>query len=335
MIRHGLSGIYAGISTAFHSLYDREILKSYTPSKPTIVVGNLSYGGTGKTPVTKELIRYFLSKGLKVAVISRSYKGEIKNPTLVDVTKLDASRWGDEAFMIAKEFPKISVVVGARKVDCVKWAEANLSCDVIIVDDGLQHRALKGHFYLVLLDISKPIKDYRWAPLGTLRESHLGLERADALVLTKINWADPETRWWISNHRGNLLAYELRYLPGEIVTLDGQSSEETFSDKGVLVSGIGSPESFKKLVTSVVKHNTLSEVTFPDHHIYNKQEISQLEETAKQINALIFTTSKDAVKIKPLASDLSLWREVKLQTQLQGKEKLHAQLDEVLRKFNL
>ncbi|HSN48353.1 MAG TPA: tetraacyldisaccharide 4'-kinase [Flavobacterium sp.] len=176
--------LYGFITGIRNFLYDKGILKSYSFDVPVIAVGNLSVGGTGKTPQIEYLIR-LLSPKYKVATLSRGYKRQSKGFVLADSTS-NAEILGDEPFQFYKKFNKIQVAVDAdRKHGIDQLLSQTNKPEVILLDDAFQHRKVKAGFYILLTSYGDLYSDDFMLPTGNLRESNSGAQRADMIVVTK------------------------------------------------------------------------------------------------------------------------------------------------------
>jgi tetraacyldisaccharide 4'-kinase len=310
-----LSLLYAWGLRIRHLFYDLGLIKSVVFKTPTICVGNLSLGGTGKTPMIALLIEYYLSKGLHIAVVSRGYGR--KTHGLIEANfESTASQIGDEPFQIYRTFPQIRMVVCASRVRAMAYLEAShfhgvaekkiklgpnqsgsqSPPDLVLLDDAFQHRAIKAQFNILLTTYSKPFfKDF-YLPAGTLRDHQLRVKKAEVVVVTKS--PDPldknKNESFVSrlNLRPNQPVFfsHLKYA-STIVGLKEHISLDTLKgEKIVLVTAIANPEPLVVFLTSigaVVKH-----LKYADHHFFTPSEINLL----KQYNRII-CTHKDFVKL--------------------------------------
>ena len=176
--------LYGLITSIRNFLFDKEILKSYSFDLPIIAVGNLSVGGTGKTPQIEYLIRLLLTK-YKVATLSRGYKRKSEGFVLADANA-NAEILGDEPFQFFQKFPEILVAVDAnRKNGIEQLLSQKEKPEVILLDDAYQHRKVKAGFYILLTAYDDIYVDDFMLPTGNLRESRSGSQRADVVVVTK------------------------------------------------------------------------------------------------------------------------------------------------------
>lgn len=290
--------ILYGFITSFRNfLYDKEIFKSYSFDLPIIAVGNLSVGGTGKTPQIEYLIR-LLSDNYKIATLSRGYKRKSEGFILADATAT-AEILGDEPFQFYQKFPNIQVAVDAnRKNGIEQLLNQNTKPEIILLDDAFQHRKVKAGFYILLTAYNDLYADDYILPTGNLRESRSGSDRADIVIVTKCpaNLSLDEQE----SIQKKLKLTEKQKLHFTYIEYDtGVFSEEKqlqVSDiKNVdklLLAGIAKPEPFFKHL----KKENDEVLVFPDHHHFSEKDISDIRSKAQ--NNIIITTEKDYVRLK-------------------------------------
>jgi len=301
------SFIYALIITIRSSLYKLGILKSYHADCKVITVGNLTVGGTGKTPTVCMIAEYLKKEGIKTAVVCRGYRGkETDTPQIVsDGKKIlsDSESAGDEAYMLAKKLSGIPVIAGKDRVAASKLACKHFNTEIIILDDGFQHLRLKRDIDVVLINSSNPFGNGFLLPRGILREPLKALKRAGIVLLTK---TDPikgdrsslENRIRVHNRKAPI--FNSFYKPANIVNfLNGKSIPVDFmKDKKIACfCSIGDPESFIFILEKMGL--TLSEkIIFPDHHQYSSYDYNRIKKLSEKFDYLI-TTEKDIAKITP------------------------------------
>lgn len=290
--------IVYGIVTAIRNfLFDVGILKSYSFPLPIIAVGNLSVGGTGKTPQIEYLIR-LLSRKYRVATLSRGYKRQSQGFLLADAS-VNAAILGDEPFQFFQKFSAIQVAVDAdRKNGIEQLLSQKCIPEVILLDDAYQHRKVKAGFYILLTAYGDVYANDYLLPTGNLRESRSGAQRAAIVVVTKC----PK----------NLSTSEQIRIKNQLNLVDNQQLYFTFIDyedsvysKGLkvkladlgdesklLLAGIAKPESFFEHI----KEANDECLTFPDHHHFSESEITTIQKQAK--GRKIITTEKDYVRLK-------------------------------------
>jgi tetraacyldisaccharide 4'-kinase len=286
-------------------LYDTKVLKSFRPAAFTISVGNLTWGGTGKTSLVKELASFFIQRGLRVAIISRGYGRKSKGALLVRNTSDDWELYGDEAYLLSRALPDAMVLVAENRIDALQLL--NQPPDVILLDDAFQHRSIARDLDLVLIDASEDIAEQRLIPLGKLRESMEALGRADTVLLSHSNRANAKTMQWIERNLKSAV-YHANYL-----TLNASEFEGM---KVGAFCAIGSPEHFFDQLRSTAADVVMAR-SFRDHHVYQERELEKLKRDALSKGAeSLVTTEKDAIRIGPRLKDpfLKVLR-IKLQIQ--------------------
>jgi tetraacyldisaccharide 4'-kinase len=291
-----LSWLYARVMRLRARLYRLGWLASYRAAVPVISVGNLSVGGTGKTPVVDYLIRYCQSRGKRVAVVSRGYASG-GGATLRVVSAghgplLDVELAGDEPWLLARRNPEAIIVVAPRRSAGVRHAVDTLGAQVVLLDDGFQHLAVQRDFDLVLLDALHPFGNGKVLPAGLLREPVSALRRAQLFVLTRCperSCKDPVLPGPVLHCR-----HELEDC---ILSLDGEkrSMKELAPSRGVAFAGVGEPESFFRALEN---HglNLSRTFAFSDHAGYDAEVLARLAVAAEAADYYI-TTEKDAVKL--------------------------------------
>ena len=299
-----LAFLYWLITFIRNWLYDKGIFKSSSFNIPIIAVGNLSVGGTGKTPQIEYLIR-LLSENYKVAVLSRGYKRTTEGFILAD-EKATASSIGDEPFQFYSKFPNIQVAVDVNRKNGIKnLLQHPNRPDVILLDDAYQHRKVKAGFYILLTAYDDLFCDDYILPFGNLREPSSGKKRADMIIVTKC-----------PNDLSELAQQKIREKlkvkqPVFFTTIQyddyvfGNDSQllvsEIQSESKVLVAGIAKP----KLFFDFLKNEKDDTLVFPDHHHFSKQDCEQI--LAKANGRKIITTEKDFVRLNGLLPKAQLF----------------------------
>ncbi|MFD2910113.1 tetraacyldisaccharide 4'-kinase [Flavobacterium ardleyense] len=278
-------------------LYDKGILKSYTFDIPIIAVGNLSVGGTGKTPQIEYLIR-LLSENYKVAVLSRGYKRATEGFVLAD-ENASATSIGDEPFQFFSKFPNVQVAVDANRRNGIEQLinSANKP-DLILLDDAFQHRKVKAGLYILLTAYGDLFSDDYSLPFGNLREPSSGKKRANVIIVTKCpkdlsDLAQEEIKKKLKAKQAvyfTTIAYD-DYVFGAEQKI---ATEIIQSEDKVLVAGIAKP----KLFFYFLKTGKDETLVYPDHHIFSEQDCDQILARAK--GRKIITTEKDFVRLNGL-----------------------------------
>ncbi len=286
-----LSLLFAFISKRRRNQYWNGEAAAYHAPLPVIVVGNISVGGTGKSPVTIWLIEQLQQRGFKPGVVSRGYGGNAANyPHCVSETD-DASVVGDEPLMIHLR-SGVPVVVDPNRTQAVKALLAEANVDVVISDDGLQHYPLSRTFELAVVDGQRGVGNGNLLPMGPLREPVQRLEQVDAVV---VNSAGSQSQTLV-NRLQELQphCFTMQIQPGALIPFNAQS-DQILKDNELVegvasVAGIGNPERFFQTLDQLgIKHQPKA---FDDHHDYSELDLEGLE------NQFIVTTEKDAVKLR-------------------------------------
>ncbi|MFM9824947.1 tetraacyldisaccharide 4'-kinase [Flavobacterium sp.] len=302
--------LYGFVTGIRNLLFDKGILKSYSFDIPIIAVGNLSVGGTGKTPQIEYLIR-LLSPNYKVATLSRGYKRKSEGFILADSTS-NATIIGDEPFQFYKKFNNIQVAVDAdRKNGIEQLLSQSIKPDVILLDDAFQHRRVKAGFYILLTSYGDLYSDDFLLPTGNLRESRSGVQRANMIIVTKcpINLTLEEQnkikRFLLCrNDKAKNQELYLSYIDyDDFVYSENQKIpvSEIKSKSKLLVAGIAKPEPF----FNYLENKDDSFMTFPDHHNFTEKDIVSIQNQAK--DNVIITTEKDYVRLKDKITNKQLY----------------------------
>ena len=296
--RTGLSAIeipYESLIRLRNYGYDHSILTVKKASAPVISVGNLTLGGTGKTPLVAWLAHWFAQHNKKPAIISRGYKAK-------------TGQLSDEAAELKILLPTVPHYANKQRIIVAREAVAKGS-DVLLLDDGFQHRQISRDLNLVTIDATDPFGCNRIFPRGLLREPLWGLKRADALVLTRTDQVSIKTRNEIQEQCFQFVGshdkpwIETEHRPSNLRLVDGTTQPlKTLQDKRILsLSAIGNPAAFHRTLTTL-GHEPVATLTFPDHHTYTTDDIHRISEKTESVGAeIIVTTLKDLVKL-PLAS---------------------------------
>ena len=271
--------------------YDHKILKSVRSTSYVISVGNLTWGGTGKTSLILELGQFLISKGFRIALISRGYRRNTTGPLLISDGKSLKASWaqsGDEAYLLASSLPEAIVVVAEKRSAGFKLVEPFYP-DVILLDDAFQHRQAARDLDIVLIDASEDITEQKGIPFGKLRESPKALSRADAVILTHEKHSNEETVRWVQKNV-TIPVFHANHLMEENQPLRGQ--------KIGAFCAIGSPQHFFKLLQDEGAEIVAAK-SFQDHHVFTRQEVEEFErEAAVRGASWIATTAKDAVRME-------------------------------------
>ena len=296
-------------------------------------VGNLTLGGTGKTPVVIVLVDWLLAQGKRVAILSRGYRRTSTDPYLLvsDGERLLVSpqEAGDEPFLMAQRCPKAIVAVGADRYELGDWVLKRFPVDCLVLDDGFQHLGLYRDVNLLLVDATDVEGLAALVPAGRLREPLQAAARATAIVVTR---ADVPVQVTEVCHRLQATLgtmpdpIQVVFRPESLVSVVTGASQSLSWSKGktaLLCSGVGHAGSFRSLVERIgIK--ILDEVVYVDHHAYTSQDVEQLRAKAAELQAeLVVTTEKDACKLAALLQPTDTWWAVRLTTDvIVGEERL-------------
>ena len=311
-----ISTLYGFAMQLRNTAYDRGLLRARNAGVPVISVGNITAGGTGKTPVVEALIRRILAAGIRPAMVTRGYRRESRGLFVVSdgAGNLRGVREsGDEPYQVANKFPEVPVIADEKRIRGCRHAVQAFAPDLLLLDDAFQHRAVARDCDVVVLDAQVGLDGLCMLPKGRLREPLRNLARADLILLSRC--ADLEqgarlrealrsfttapvfsTRFTVSDF--------MRILPsGE----DSRTTEDTRCSaarvRGTRVlafCGIGSPRSFERTL-----HDAGLDVTaqraFPDHHWYSEADLHTLRDDADERGAeVLCTTEKDAMRLRAL-----------------------------------
>lgn len=291
------SCLYRGIVKLRACLYRCGALKAYQAAVPVVSVGNLTVGGTGKTPVVDAVVKNLAARGIRVAVVSRGYGGRFAGSVGVVATGdggllMSPRDSGDEPLLLAKRNPSLAVYVARKRVLGVRAAE-EAGAQVIILDDGFQHLPVRRNLDIVLLDARAPFGNGQLLPVGPLREAPGALRRADLVIMTHAE--QPPNRE--IPFAGPILHCRPR-LADTLMTLDGQKlSWASLDGHPVLAfAGIARPDDFFAAVRAkgVFLEETLA---LNDHQEYSAGQLNRLIQSCDNQKFLI-TTEKDGVKLR-------------------------------------
>jgi tetraacyldisaccharide 4'-kinase len=303
------SFIYSIIVWIRNKMFDLNILRSREFNFPVIVVGNITVGGTGKTPHVEYLIRLLKDKK-KVAVLSRGYKRKSKGFIVADESD-NSIRIGDEPRQIKRKFPEVAMAVDANRIKGItKLMEgaAGFDPDVILLDDAFQHRYVKPGMSILLVDYNKPLESDYILPYGRLRESMYEKKRANIVIVTKTpRELKPIDRRIIAKDM-KLFPYQSLYFTylkygdltpafddGKSITLE-DAKEQKY--QVLLVTGIANPVPMKEHLQKYF--DGVDQLEFPDHHAFLSKDVKKINKVFESISGdkkIIITTEKDAVRI--------------------------------------
>ncbi|MFQ6605028.1 MAG: tetraacyldisaccharide 4'-kinase [Fidelibacterota bacterium] len=291
-----LAGIYGCIMTVRNILYDRGWFPVRTLPAVVISIGNITMGGTGKTPVTVALAMWLCEKGYKVAILSRGY-GRKTRGTFIGSEKSTWQELGDEPSMMRDILDDVPIVVDENRFRGGRILVDIFQPDVILLDDAFQHRSLHRDLDLLVISAGDRQENYSLFPAGRLREAWRHAHRADAILLTKSEWYDlPQD----VDRKISALSRPVFQLTAETVLQSPYGPIESCDAPFILVCAIADPESFRRAAGRKYL-DIAKEFIFPDHYHYTRADVDKIEawdDTGK--TAGILTTEKDYVKLKRL-----------------------------------
>lgn len=300
--------LYDFITRIRNILFDFGILKSTSFPIPVIVVGNLSVGGTGKTPQIEYLIRLLKNK-YNLSVLSRGYKRKTEGFVLVN-KKHTANDVGDEPLQYFKKFSNVNVAVDENRVEGIQNLIAKNSPEIVLLDDAYQHRKVKGSFYILLTKYDDLFVDDFLLPTGNLRESRGGAKRADVIVVTKcpLNIKDVEKniiREKLQKYKKEVFFTTISYAD-KISGCYKYTLNQLKEFEILLITGIANP---KPLLTFLTERKVkFKHLKYADHHHFSEKEIETIKEKFNNISAnkkLILTTEKDYTRLSDKLNELS------------------------------
>lgn len=327
LVRGGLFGLSQIFKTAVkvrHFLYHFRILRDATLGVQVIAIGNLTVGGTGKTPVVEKFARQLQNEGRKVAILSRGYRSkpaplhkrwinrfllrsESTPPRVVsdgNSLLLDSERAGDEPYMLASNLRDVVVLVDKDRVKSGRYAIERFGCDTLLLDDGFQYWKLRGRRHdVVLIDFQKPFGNGFLLPRGILREPPSHLKRAGTIFITKSGGDTRALRHQIEGLNPEAGIIECVHHPlyfEDVFTGKRLSIDKVKGLKVATLSGIAQPESFEQSLIEL-GNQLVYQRRFADHHRFTQQEVLDvINRSIKRGAAMIITTQKDAVRFPRL-----------------------------------
>ena len=296
-----LSWIYGAVISIRHRLYNWGVYKSYSFSTPIVCIGNITVGGTGKTPMA-EMVISELASDYKIALLSRGYGRRTKGYHEVKVSDnyLDV---GDEPLQVKLKFPDTVVVVSEDRVEAIRRInKEHPEVNLIVMDDGFQHRRVRAKVNIIILDATRPVENDYLLPRGRLRDLKSRLNQAHFFIVSKCSdkMSPLDRRLWCKKVR--TIAYQKVYF-SHIVPQDIEPvfhfDEREFIDYGcqaIILAGVGNPRPF--INEAQVRFNIVGKMIMPDHHVYNKADMKRLSDMlASHPRAIILMTEKDAIKL--------------------------------------
>lgn len=269
-------------------LFDISIFRKTKVDAAVVSIGNITTGGTGKTPLVAWLCNYFSEKNITIAILTRGYKGN--------------SDFADEPAMLAKACPKAQIIINPDRVEGAKKAITKYNASFLIMDDGFQHRKLARDIDIVAVDATNPFGGNRLLPAGFLREPLRSLKRADAVVITRINQTQPEKieeiKKIVSRINPKIVFAAAihkpicaRLIKDKQITLDELAGKRLYA-----FCGIGNPDAFFQTLSELAL-NIVGKRVYNDHHRYTESDIVEICQDCRYKQAeMIITTQKDWIK---------------------------------------
>ena len=296
------SWVYGLITILRNLLYDANIFSSRKAPQFTISIGNITVGGTGKTPMVEYLTNFF-DKKFKIAILSRGYGRKSKGLLFANENS-GAQDIGDEPLQYFSKFGKniVVAVCESRVKGAVAIHNKFPECDLLLLDDAFQHRAIQRNINILLSDFNRPFYNDLPFPAGRLRETRAGANRADLIVVTKspvdlLDNQKEEIRQAIQKYsRPGVPVFFASIRYSEPVSYNQQP---ILLNNVIIAAGIANPLPFTIYLRS--KYNVVEEIIFPDHHNYTPTDLEHLIKYIKN-DTFVVTTEKDMVKLKPLAA---------------------------------
>lgn len=316
----GISKIFAGVVWLRMWFFRIGVLRRWPLGCQVISVGNVTAGGTGKTPVVEKFARELTKEGRRVAILSRGYRRKEKPflqrlfsstdepPLIVSDGRrvlLDSETGGDEPYMLASNLPGVVVLVDRNRVKSGRYATQKLGCDTLILDDGFQYQKLRHSHDIVLVDKTNPFGNGNLLPRGVLREGIHNIRRADFIFITKSDGNSEALRKRIRQYNNHAEIIECRHAPKCLRNVYGPETLDLTWLRGkrvVALSGIAVPQSFENFLRGYGAE--IAEcVRYADHHRYATQEvINVVNHTADLECDALITTEKDAVRFPRLTT---------------------------------
>jgi tetraacyldisaccharide 4'-kinase len=301
-----LAGGYRGALAARDWLYDRGVLRSRGVRCPVVSIGNLTVGGTGKTPAVELAVRTLADLGRRPAVVSRGYRRRSTGVQIVADSasiRLEPEDAGDEPFLLARRLPGVPVVVGSRRYDAARAAVERFGATAIVIDDGFQHRTLRKDLEIVMVRAGRPWGNGRLFPSGPLREPLEALARAHLVVATGL--VEPPDLKAVADslarHAPHVPILAARYAAvecWEASRMEAVPLAHLASRRLLGFAGIASPAAFRATLDGLGV--TVADLlAFADHHWYTAADVSALDATASTLGAEgLVTTEKDWVRLR-------------------------------------
>lgn len=294
--------------------YETSYLKPVRLASTVISIGNITLGGTGKTPFVEYVARYLKQEDHNVAVLTRGYRRKSKGLRVLNGStsgpppaRATAEEFGDEPLMLARAMPDVPVIIDKNRGEGGRLAEREYGADVLVLDDGYQHLGLERDLNILLLDATDPFGGFEMAPFGRLREPLYGMRRADAIIITRADRAfdQAQTNAIIKYFCGDKVP--VMYFVSTITSFRHLATGEIYEAgqfagwNAALICGIGNPQAFAEDILQA-GINIVAESFFADHHPFTQAEMDEVTRQAREAGAdFIITTEKDAMRLERIS----------------------------------
>lgn len=331
------------LGVSFRNIFfDLKLLKVHQLNCSVISIGNLTTGGTGKTPLTIFLAKELLKKNIKVGIITRGYGRSSKETFIICNNKkektehLDPSALGDEPILFYRKLINVPIAISKNRINAGKLILQEYELDVILLDDGFQHRHIKRDIDILLINSLDQKINYKLLPVGNLREPWKAIKRSDFIIQTKRNLLLKRNEYIENKLKGESNVFIADSFNRIIDKVNNQEivAEEIKNKKAVLLSGIGDPKSFD-ISSRQLRINIIGHVVLRDHFQYTKENIRNILNDNKIKKAdFILTTEKDLVKIEKLDIGLKIIP-LELIFKIRGMSETENFINSILEKLNL
>jgi tetraacyldisaccharide 4'-kinase len=303
------SWLYKAGVVMYHKMYDWNFLHSFEPDLPVICVGNLSVGGTGKTPMVEYLLN-ILSKKFHTAVISRGYKRSTKGIFIAD-ENTTTKEIGDEPMQFHIKFPNVKIIVGEKRVEALKTLlKTHPETELVMLDDAFQHRAINAGFNILLTDFNNIFTDDNYLPAGQLRDLKINYKKADVIIVTKCppQFSQAEAKNILKKINPNVnqfVFFTNIFYDHPHHIFNHESIRINDLKEAVLVTGIANPASLENYLKQNNIHVQLK--NYSDHYRFTKNDIQEIKQIFFNLNEnqkAIITTEKDAMRLQEFKNDL-------------------------------
>lgn len=308
-----LSVVYAIITTLRNKIYDCGLRPSTSYDKPVICVGNITVGGTGKTPLTEYILR--LLADYKPSLISRGYRRKTKG-MVVATPSSTSSDIGDEPMQMHRKMPQMPVVACADRRQSIDWIIENRDTGVVVMDDGFQHRSVRAGFNIVVADYARPMWSDHVFPAGNLRETWAGRHRADMVVVNKcpadLSADEAQQMRRKMKLRDGHPTYFCTIAYGEICGTKGTEPALQRQTPVLAIAGIGRPEPFFDEVRR--RFDTVETIAYADHHNFGAEDMAQIDAQLQALGpeAVVIMTEKDAQRYTQIAERKAYYLPIEL-----------------------